>query len=68
MLLKALFLAILIYFVLRTATRLMTAMKTGAAQLNREPGAADHGRSWKGTTPPRSYENEDVEDAKFVDV
>ena len=65
MILKALFLALLIYFVLKTAARLIGAMQSGEthSRINREPPS-----DWEGDTRRRSYEEEDVEDAKFVDV
>ena len=72
MLLKALFLAILIYFVLKTAMRLIAAMQAGtsSSQPNRERGwdGGERTRSWDGSTQRRAYDTEDVEDAKFVDV
>ncbi len=64
MLLKALFFIVLIYFVVKTIARLIHAMKGD------EPSSLEHdgsaGRAGSGTQ--QSYSEEDVEDAKFVDV
>lgn len=65
MLLKVLFFAVLIYFVLKTTARLIQAMKAGEdpSHLDRKPPS-----DWEGPPQGRSYDEEDIEDAKFVDV
>lgn len=65
MLLKVLFFAVLIYLVMKTTARLIQAMKGGEdpSHLNRKPPSG-----WDGPSQHRSYDEDDVEDAKFVDV
>lgn len=65
MILKVLFFVVLIYFIAKTAARLLLAM-----QGKEQPLGSDREKAPRreGATPPRTFDEEDVEDAKFVDV
>lgn len=67
MVLKALFLFLLIYFIFKTSARLIRAM-----QVDRPASRIDHGQNgtdtWHSNPVRRSYSAEDVEDAKYVDI
>lgn len=68
MILKLLFIAVLIYFVLKTTARLIHAMREEPDPSRPDRRTPDWHSRRNGSSSRRSYEEEDVEDAKFMDV
>lgn len=69
MLLKVLFLLIILYFVLRTVRSLVRAISAdGAGRVRSELNQQPPHNGWRGPASGNQGAEEDVEDAKWVDL
>lgn len=70
MLLKALFLLIILYYVIRASRALLRAIRQDGGRPLREELHQDRHRTngWQGRSSPNAGREADVEDAKWIDL